>query len=468
MPGDLQSASMGRHSAAPPEPSEQDRWANGLTVTLVILGALVGLGAIALWPKGDAPDLGIQPQTYRDATIVDSREDTCPNLMVEDPASRLDDCVIYTADLTSGPESGETITFQAPITQLDIPELHPGDQVVLLDVPSSPLRYTFIDYQRTTPLVWLALAFVVVVVAFGRWQGLRALAGLGLSLIVLVLFIVPALLRDSPGLLVALVGAAIVAYLAIYLAHGFNLPSSIALAGSLMSLTVTAGLAVIASSFAHLSGLVGSENAQTLSVTASALDLRGLLVAGIVIGSLGVLDDVTVSQVSTVAALRQANPDLSSRKLYSQAIGVGRDHVAAAVNTLVLAYAGAALPLLLVFAQGSLPLGRMLTGEVVAAEVVRMLVGSIGLILSVPITTALAALLLTRTGPPDERHLHLHTHSHSPAPSQLGDDRHELSYASHGSWPPPAANPRDPRAEPQHPHGPQPDGNGHSEIEPWF
>jgi uncharacterized membrane protein len=143
----------------------------------------------------------------------------------------------------------------------------------------------------------------------------------------------------------------------------------------------------------HLTGLADN-SAQVLRVTASALDLRGLLVAGIVVGALGVLDDVTVSQVSIVAALRRANPGLGSRLLYREAMSVGRDHVASTVNTLVLAYAGASLPLLLFFTQGDQPVERLLTSELIAVEIVRMLVGSIGLVASVPITTALAALVM--------------------------------------------------------------------------
>jgi uncharacterized membrane protein len=235
--------------------------------------------------------------------------------------------------------------------------------------------------------------FVAVVVAFGRWQGVRALLGLVASGLILVAFVVPALLRDEPALVVALAGTVAVAFVAIYLAHGFSTASTVALAGTIVSLGVTTLLAFLAAGAASLNGLT-DENAQTLRVTAQSLDLRGLLVAGIVVGALGVLDDVTVSQVSTVGALRRANPGLSTTQLYREATRVGRDHVASTVNTLILAYAGASLPLLLFFVQGSQPIGRLLTGEVIAVEVVRMLVGSIGLVLAVPITTALAATVL--------------------------------------------------------------------------
>jgi uncharacterized membrane protein len=235
--------------------------------------------------------------------------------------------------------------------------------------------------------------FVVVVVAFGRWQGIRALLGLVASGLILVAFVVPALLRDEPALVVALAGTVAVAFVAIYLAHGLSTASTVALAGTIVSLVITTVLAFLAAGATSLNGLT-DENAQTLRMTAEALDLRGLLVAGIVVGALGVLDDVTVSQVSTVGALRRANPGLSTVQLYREATRVGRDHVASTVNTLILAYAGASLPLLLFFSQGSQPIGRLLTGELIAVEVVRMLVGSIGLVLSVPITTALAAAVL--------------------------------------------------------------------------
>jgi uncharacterized membrane protein len=191
-------------------------------------------------------------------------------------------------------------------------------------------------------------AFIIVVVAFGRWQGVRALLGLVASGLVLVAFVVPALLRDEPALLVALAGTVAVAFVAIYLAHGLSTASTVALAGTIVSLGITTVLAFLGAGATSLNGLT-DENAQTLRVTAESLDLRGPLVAGIVVGALGVLDDVTVSQVATVAALRRANPGLSTVQLYREATRVGRDHVASTVNTLILAYAGASLPLLLFF-----------------------------------------------------------------------------------------------------------------------
>jgi uncharacterized membrane protein len=364
------------------------RWT---TLGVVVVGALAVLGLVGLWPRGDAPDLGVQPNTYVNATVTAIQDGTCDDPEIGAPGQ----CLLVEAHLTSGDDSGDDITFQVRATQTEVPPIHDSDDVVLLDVATSPaeFRYSFSDFQRQAPLIWLVAAFVFVVVAFGRWQGVRALLGLVASGLILVAFVVPALLRDEPALVVALAGTVAVAFVAIYLAHGLSTASTVALAGTIVSLVITTVLAFLAAGATSLNGLT-DENAQTLRMTAEALDLRGLLVAGIVVGALGVLDDVTVGQVSTVGALRRANPGLSTVQLYREATRVGRDHVASTVNTLILAYAGASLPLLLFFSQGSQPIGRLLTGELIAVEVVRMLVGSIGLVLSVPITTALAAAVL--------------------------------------------------------------------------
>lgn len=363
-----------------------------LKVAGAALLLLAALGLVVLWPRGDAPDLGVQPQEYVDGTVTTVTRDRCAAVeTIGDVA-----CRVIEVDITSGTDDGQTGFLTVVETQIEVPALEPGDEIVLRDVPTAPeeFRYGFHDFQRTPPLVWLGVLFVVVVVAFGRWQGLRALLGLALGALVLVAFLVPALLRDGPAVLVALTAAVAVAGLALYLAHGFTAATTVALFGTVASLLLVTLLAVGAVGLAQLSGLANQE-AQVLSVTAGALDLRGLLVAGIVVGALGSLDDVTVTQVSTVVALRRANRSLGPLALYREAIRVGRDHVASSVNTLVLAYAGASLPLLLFFAQGTQPATRVVTGELVAVEVVRMLVGSIGLVASVPLTTALAAWVLS-------------------------------------------------------------------------
>ncbi len=254
--------------------------------------------------------------------------------------------------------------------------------------------YDFFDYQRRTPIALLAAAFVGVALLIGRMRGLRALLALAFSLLVIVGLTLPAIVGGSSPLLVALVTSALIMLVALYLTHGPNARTTSALIGTLASLAITGLLGSLFIEAAQLTGLVGEETAY-LRATAGFLDFRGLLLAGIIIGSLGVLDDVTVTQASAVWELHGANPNLGLWGLYRAALRIGQDHIASAVNTLVLAYAGASLPLLLLFTQTGEALGTIVTGEVVGTEVVRTLVGSIGLIASVPLTTFLTALVVS-------------------------------------------------------------------------
>jgi uncharacterized membrane protein len=203
-------------------------------------------------------------------------------------------------------------------------------------------------------------------------------------------------------------------FIALYLSHGVNVRTTSAVLGTLASLAITALLALLFVELTQLTGFA-SEEATYIRVASANINLQGILLGGIIIGSLGVLDDVTVTQASAVWELHLANPTLGRRNLYGSAIRIGRDHIASTVNTLVLAYAGAALPLLILFTIAEAKLADVLTGEIVAEEVVRTLVGSIGLVASVPITTALAVLVVgsgarppaapqpAAPGPPDQQ-----------------------------------------------------------------
>ncbi len=409
------------------ETAEQtQKW---VTRAIIVVSLLTLLGLGLLWPRGEAPDLGNQPSEFVDATVTKAVRTTCDAV----EANALAGCQEVSVKITSGKHAGDTGVFLIRDTDFRIPQMKGGEQVVLLDVATSPVpyRYSFSDFQRSTPMWWLLILFIAAVVFVGRWQGVRSLIGLAASGLILVAFIVPSLLRNESAVLVALVGTVAIAYVALYLAHGVNTATTVALAGTLLSLVLIVLLALVAAELCNLSGLA-NEDAQVLRVTASALDLRGLLVAGIVVGALGVLDDVTVTQVSTVSALRRANPKMSKVVLYREAITVGRDHVASTVNTLVLAYAGAALPLVLLFSQGNKSIGRILSSEIVAMEIVRMLVGSIGLVISVPITTALAAAVLT-----GREQIHA-GHSHGgPEPYRTGHDEtgHDETERAHKEGP---------------------------------
>jgi uncharacterized membrane protein len=205
----------------------------------------------------------------------------------------------------------------------------------------------------------------------------------------------PSILDGHNPTAVALVTAAVIALVALYLTHGITEMITVALLGTFAALALTAILAAVFSNLANFTGF-SSEDAFYLSIASAEVDVKGLVLAGIIIGSLGVLDDVTVTQVSAIWQLHQANPTFGARHLYKAGLVIGRDHIASTVNTLVLAYAGASLPLLLVFTQAGRHLGDVAAGELVAVEIVRTLVGSIGLVAAVPLTTGLAAYVVTR------------------------------------------------------------------------
>lgn len=384
--------------------------AAGLVVVVAVVVALLTVvGLAAWWPRGEAPDVGA---TVADLDRVEATVTGVSPLSCVDPLEGFEtECERVAVTIRSGPDAGTDTAFLRSLIDRSVAGFEQGDDVILVRNPAAPpeYRYTFVEFQRDAPLVALGVLFVVVVVGFGRRKGLRALGGLAASMAVVVGFLLPSLLRDNHPVGVALVATAAVAFLAIYLAHGVSLATTVALLGSLAAVLAITGLAWTFTGLASLTGL-SDESLQILSVTAAAVDPRGILVAGMVIGALGVLDDVTVTQVSAVAELRRANPDLSRRELYGAAVRIGRDHVASTVNTLVLAYVGASLSLMLFFFQEGRAVGGILGEELVAIEIVRMLVGSIGLVLSVPLTTALAVAVAHRNGL-DDAHGHAHGHA---------------------------------------------------------
>jgi len=297
--------------------------------------------------------------------------------------------------LLEGPDRGSTTLLDLPGGAARV-RFSEGDKVVVAasSGPDGTTSYAFADRQRKPVLLWLALAFAVVVVALGRLRGLAALAGLAASLCVLLTFVLPAILVGHNPLLVAVFGSAAIAFLALYLAHGFRPATTVALLGTLASLAVTAVLALLVTKLAALTGYA-SEEATIVQLAQSSIDLRGLVLAGVVIGALGAIDDMTVTQVAAVGELHRANPRMGRSGLYRSAMRIGRDHVASTVNTLALAYAGASIPLLLLFVLSQQSLGSVANGEVMATEIVRTLVGSVGLVSAVPITTWLAVRTLT-------------------------------------------------------------------------
>jgi uncharacterized membrane protein len=302
--------------------------------------------------------------------------------------------------MTDGPRAGRDLVQVVP-REPGTPRFTAGDRVVLGwsgGDPDDPSSYQVVDFQRSAPLAWLAVAFALAVIVLGTWRGLAALAALVVSFAVLLLFVLPAILDGRNPLAVAVVGAGVIMFAVLYLTHGPSARTSTAVLGTLVSLALIAVLGTAFSAAARLTGL--DDQTQTLITSlGTGVDARGLLLAGMVIGALGVLDDVTVTQTSAVWELRRANPALGAAGLFRAAMRIGRDHVASAVNTLVLAYAGASLPLLLLFSLSGRSLAEVATSEDVAIEIVRTLVGSIGLVASVPVTTAVAALVARHEEP---------------------------------------------------------------------
>ena len=363
-------------------------------MAVLVLAALVGL---AVWWPRDDPVVDREVLGYGDrvnATVTAAEIGPCSF----DPEA---ECNSVSARISNGPDEGTFATLETDVaSQTQVAKLGVGDDIVLNDAGpdvDAAARYSFADVQRRLPLVILAVVFGAAVVALGRLRGLLALVGIGITVGVLLIFVFPALLRGASPLGVALTGGIVIAVSTIYLAHGVSDRTTVAVVGTIASLLLTAALGVGFGAATHLSGLASDESLNLLTF-APELDFRGLLLAATIIGALGVLDDVTITQVSAVWELHHSDPQVGARGLYSAGIRIGRDHIASTVNTLVLAYTAAALPTLLLFTQSGLAMGDVLTTETLAVEIVQTLVGSIGLVASVPLTTALAAWVVTLSG----------------------------------------------------------------------
>jgi uncharacterized membrane protein len=362
-----------------------------VVVLLAVALAVTVAGLVLLWPHGgDRPTLDTTPEgsSYAEVTVTD---------------------VELLADAESGPAllaetgGGEGITVQVAPEYLDALEV--GDRIRVLELPqvTGAAPYVFVDVVRGPPMALLAAVLGVLVLAVARLRGLGALAGLAVSVAGILWFTVPALLEGGPALPVALVTASALMFVLLYVAHGMSVRTSTALLGTLGGLLATGVLAAWATGATHLDGLSG-EHALDLRSLAPEADLRGILLCGMVLAGLGVLNDVTITQASAVWELRALSPSTTRRELFAGGMRIGRDHIASTVYTVAFAYLGAALPLVLLVAMSDRTLLDSLTSGEIAEEVVRTLVGSIGLVLAIPLTTAVAAVLVpapTPAGAPD-------------------------------------------------------------------
>lgn len=313
-------------------------------------------------------------------------------------------CVVADVFLSVGPNTGTTVAvvlFPGQenglfVTQDVMVTFDIQGEIIAIAPATMDAMYRFADYQRRGFLVALFVVFALSVIALGRWRGVAALAALGLSLVIVTWWLIPSMLDGNPSVAVALVGASAVAFLALYVSHGINRTSTIALLGTLSALVLITALSWLTTVLAQFTGLATEE--ATLLLALDAFDIRGLLLAGVVIGASGALDDVTVTQASVIAEIRATDPSMGNVPLYRRGMAIGRAHVGSIVNTLVLAYLGAALPLTILFVLSAQSLGAVANGEVVAIEIVRALVGTIGIVAAVPLTTWMATIWPTRHG----------------------------------------------------------------------
>ncbi|MFC5907464.1 YibE/F family protein [Streptacidiphilus monticola] len=368
-----------------------------LAAVLVPFALAVLAGLVLLWP-GRLPDhaatgLGFDQPTASGVVTATKSVDCVGGTA---------GCTLVTFRVTSGKDDGRVSTQTMTPDQTAV--YSAGEKVVLLYSANAPrdLQYTIGDADRGIPLALLAGVFALLVVLVGRLRGLAALVALAVSFGVLSVFVLPAILHGENPLQVAVVGSGLIMLVALYLCHGLSARTSVAVLGTLASLALIGVLGQLSIGWTRLTGNTSDETGLVHSLF-PGIQLPGLLLAGIIIGSLGVLNDVTVTQASSVWELRAADPGMGARALYRAGMRIGRDHIASTVNTLVMAYAGAGLPLMLLFSLSHRGVWTVATSEIVAEEVVRTLVGAIGLVASVPLTTALAAAVAAAGGPPARR-----------------------------------------------------------------
>lgn len=382
------------HSHGPVHlPPGEVRRARVLLTSIVVpllLATIVGLAL--LWPKGDSI-AGTIPMVAPGLTFENAR-------ILEVPGT---EGAEITAELLTGEGAGleVPVSVQPDVMREPVPV---GAEIVVLFEPDGIEQgsaFTFIDYQRQLPLIWLAVAYVALVALVARWRGLAAVVGLGASLAVIGLFVLPALMVGTNPLLVALVGASAMMFVSVYLAHGVSIRTTTALLGTFVGLAVTTVLAIASARGANLLG-TGNDEAYQVMTTFPDISMRALLVCGFVIAGLGALNDVTITQASAVWELHASDPTVPRRRVFFRAMRIGRDHIASTVYTLAFAYVGTALPMLMIASIYDRSPVQLITSSTIAEEIVRTLVSSIGLVLAIPVTTAIAAALV-RTSRRDER-----------------------------------------------------------------
>jgi uncharacterized membrane protein len=371
-----------------------------MLLLLVPVGLATVVGLFVLWPSDEptraqqAAEVALPPgTTYPEGRVISVEPLACGG----ETGAQLQ-CATVVVEVLDGEGKGDfqQIELSADVVAAGVEE---GDTFVLTRDAGAEggATYGFFDYARGAPIVVLAIAFAVVVGLVARLRGLASLVGLAFAFFILFQFVLPGLLAEESPTLVSLVGSSAIMFVVLYLAHGFSARTTTALVGTLFGLTLVAVMGAVAVDVARLTGLTSEETVQ-LQGFDPTLNFSGLVLAGVVVAGLGVLNDVTITQASAIWQLNEVSPDLTWGELYRRGMFVGRDHIASTVYTIVFAYAGAALPLLLLFELYSRPFTVSLFSSAVAEEVIRTLVGAIALVLAVPLTTAVGAFFAKAAG----------------------------------------------------------------------
>lgn len=393
-------------------------------VSIIVMILLVGLVAWMVIPSFSGVELPVVNMSAMGSENVKARVEE----IIEEGDVTLGDTVqryqVARVELLDGDYKGIVMEMDYGRRQIlsNNIYLRPGDRILVTmgSRPDGVLTVYFADFVRINSILWMVAIFIVTILVLSRWKGLRSLLSMALSLTVIIGYIIPHILAGEGPLRVSITGAIVLLMVTLYLTYGWNLKTHAAVLGMVIVLLLTGALAAF---FVYTTRLTGSgdENALFLmQMLNTQINLRGLLLGGMIIGALGVLDDLVTSQSSAVFELHHINPGLGFKELFRSVMRIGQDHVAATVNTLVLAYAGAALPMLLMFSLGRGDYGTFVNYEFVAEEIVRTIVGSLGLIAAVPLTTAIATFFALRSetlgkwsrylGPEESGEAHSHTH----------------------------------------------------------
>jgi uncharacterized membrane protein len=353
---------------------------------IVSLFALAGFGLVTTAPIAMASSSG---QSYFHGRVISTSS-----------PSQNGSIGTMRVQLTDGPDKGQTVSATATglnsYSDITLPQYHSGDSVIIATSQDTShyTAYSVIDEYRLPSAIILVLAVVLLAVVFAGWRGIGSIVGLGISVLIIGGFILPQILNGQNPYTITIIGSFMIATCGIFFAHGPSKRTLLALISTCITLILATALSTIAVLVTHLNG-IATEDISYLHQQLPTLNIQGLLFGGIIIGVLGVLDDITVGQSAVVDELRKANSGLTWRQLYAQALSVGREHIASLINTLVLAYIGTSMVFVFyIAAVQNLPIWLTLNSELVMEEIVRSLVGSLALILAVPISTLLAALFL--------------------------------------------------------------------------